>query len=54
MELRIDSEEDYQAALSRVEELMDLDPEFESVEGEELERLAIIIEAYEAQQGWGF
>jgi len=45
---------DYQAALLRIEKLMDIDPEVGSAEGEELDKLASLLEAYEAKQGWGF
>jgi len=43
----IKSEEDYEEALARVDELMDLDPEPESLEGQELELLAVLIERFE-------
>jgi antitoxin component HigA of HigAB toxin-antitoxin module len=44
---KIESEEEYQRALTRVEFLMDLDPEKESEEGRELGDLADAIVEYE-------
>ena len=46
--------EDYATALLRLEKLMDIDPERGSVEGEELDKLASLLEAYESGHGWGF
>ena len=51
---RIETKEDYEAALLRIEVLMDLDPALNTTEGEELNKLASIIEAYETKQGWSF
>lgn len=51
---KIVTEEDYQAALVEIERLMDIDPEVGSAEGEELDKLANLLEAYEAKKGWGF
>jgi len=51
---QIETKEDYEAALLRIEVLMDIDPALDTTEGEELNKLASIIEAYEAEQGWGF
>ncbi len=50
MEVRaIRNEETYRAALARVSDLIDLDPTPESAQGEELEILGTLIEAYEAK-----
>lgn len=50
MEVRaIRNEETYRAALARVSGLIDLDPTPESAQGEELEILGTLIEAYEAK-----
>lgn len=51
---QVETKEDYEAALLRFEVLMDIDPALGTTEGEELDKLASIIEAYEAKQGWGF
>ncbi len=48
------TEENYKAALLRLEKLMDVDPEVGSVEGEELDKLATLLEDYEAKHGWSF
>ena len=51
MEVRaIRNEETYRAALARVSDLIDLDPTPESAQGEELEILGTLIEAYEAKR----
>jgi HTH-type transcriptional regulator/antitoxin HigA len=48
MEIRaIRSEEAYRAMLARVSDLIDMDPEQDSPEGEELEVLGTLVEAYE-------
>ncbi len=52
--IEILTREEYTATLLRLNELMDIDPEVGSVEGEELNKLAGLLEAYEAKQGWGF
>lgn len=39
----------YNAALARVSELVDLDPEPDTPEGDELEVLSILVEHYEAE-----
>ncbi len=50
MEVRpIRTPEDYQAMLAAVSALIDLDPEPESPEGERLEVLGTLVEAWEAQ-----
>jgi len=50
MEVRaIRSEADYRAALARVSELVDLDPAPDTPEGEHLEVLGTLVQAYEAQ-----
>ena len=50
MEVRaIHSEAAYRAALARVSHLIDLDPAPDSPEGEELEVLGTLVEAYETQ-----
>lgn len=50
MEVRaIRSEETYRAMLARVSDLIDRDPEPNSLEGEELEVLGTLVEAYEAK-----
>ncbi len=46
--------EDYHFALRHLEALMDMDPELGSVIGEELDKQANQIEAYEIKQGWDF
>lgn len=46
----IKHEPDYQAALDRVDQLMVLDPEPDSAEGQELETWAILIEDYERRR----
>lgn len=43
----IKNETDYNQALARVEELIDLDPEAHTPEAEELELLALLINTYE-------
>ena len=45
----IRDETTYRATLARVSELVDLDPAPESAEGEELEILGTLVEAYEAK-----
>jgi HTH-type transcriptional regulator/antitoxin HigA len=51
MEIRaIRSEEAYRAMLARVSDLIDMDPEQDSPEGEELEVLGTLVEAYEAKR----
>ncbi|WP_010465705.1 helix-turn-helix domain-containing protein [Acidovorax radicis] len=45
----IRNEETYRATLARVSDLIDLDPVAESPEGEELEILGTLVEAYEAK-----
>ena len=50
MEVRaIRSEVDYRAALASVSELVDLDPAPDTPEGERLEVIATLVQAYEAQ-----
>lgn len=50
MEVRaIRSEEIYREVLARVSDLIDMDPAPESPEGEELEVLGTLVEAYEAK-----
>ena len=50
MEIRaIRNEETYRSTLARVSDLIDLDPMPESDEGEELEILGTLVEAYEAK-----
>lgn len=48
----IRNEKQYQRYLEEVDALMSLDPAPESPEGEMLETLVILIEAYEQKQGW--
>jgi HTH-type transcriptional regulator / antitoxin HigA len=48
----IRNEKRYNEYLSIVEELMDIDPEPESQEGELLETLSILIEDYEKKKGY--
>lgn len=43
------SEEDYFAVMRRIDVLMDDDPELHSPEGEELERLCLLVEQYEQE-----
>ncbi len=45
----IRDEQSYRAALARVSDLVDLDPAPESPEGEQLEILGTLVEAYEAK-----
>ena len=45
----IRTESEYELALAEIEKLMDLDPDPESREGERLELLSILVEAYEEQ-----
>jgi HTH-type transcriptional regulator/antitoxin HigA len=45
----IRTESDYEQALTEIEQLMDLDPDPESPDGERLELLSILVEAYEEQ-----
>lgn len=45
----IRDEQSYRAALARVSDLVDLDPALESPEGEQLEILGTLVEAYEAK-----
>lgn len=45
----IRNDETYRAALARVSDLIDLDPAAESPEGEELEILGTLVQAYEAK-----
>lgn len=47
--MKIKSEIEYEIALARVDTLMDIDPEPDSPEGEELEKLVQAIERYEDQ-----
>jgi len=47
----IHSETDYDLALSRVDELMELNPVLETPESDELEILALLIEKYE-EKAW--
>ncbi len=50
MEVRpIRTQEDYKAMLATVSALIDLDPEPDSPEGEQLEVLGMLVEAYEAK-----
>ncbi len=50
MDIRpIHTEADYDRALERVDELMELDPELGTVESDELEILALLVEKYEEQ-----
>lgn len=50
MEIRaIRSEEAYRAMLARVSDLIDTDPDPESPEGEELEVIGTLVEAYESK-----
>ncbi|MBZ5703384.1 MAG: ImmA/IrrE family metallo-endopeptidase [Acidobacteriia bacterium] len=46
----IKADSDLTAALSRIEQLMDLDPDSNSAEGEELEVLTVLAENYEARK----
>lgn len=49
MEIRpLHDEDDYKVALARVSELVDLDPEPDTPDGDELEVLSILVERYEA------
>jgi HTH-type transcriptional regulator / antitoxin HigA len=51
MEVRpIRSEADYRVALTQVSDLVDLDPHPDSPEGERLELLSTLVEAYEARR----
>jgi len=45
----IRTQEDYKAMLAAVSALIDLDPEPDSPEGERLEVLGLLVEAYEAK-----
>lgn len=45
----IRNEKTYAAALARVSQLIDMDPALDSPEGEELEVLGTLVEAYEAK-----
>ncbi len=47
----IHNEKDYDNALDRVDELMDLDPELGTQDSDELEVLALLIEKYE-ERAW--
>ena len=47
-------EADYQAALKRIDKLMDGDPEPLSPAGEELELLGMLVERYEREVSAGF
>ncbi len=50
MQIRpIRTKEDYKAMLATVSALIDLDPEPNSPEGEQLEALGLLLEAYEAK-----
>ncbi len=50
MEVRaIRTDETYRATLARISDLIDFDPVLESAEGEELEILGTLVEAYEAK-----
>ena len=50
MEVRaIRGDAGYRAALARVSELIDIDPAAESLEGEQLEVLGTLVQAYEAE-----
>lgn len=45
----IKTEADHEAALAEIERLMDLDPDLDSPEGDRLDVLATLVEAYEAR-----
>ena len=50
MEIRpIRSEADYKAMLAEVSAFIELDPDADSLEGERLEVLGLLVEAYEAK-----
>ena len=50
MEVRpIRTKEDYKAMLAEVSTLIELDPDSDSPEGERLEVLGLLVEAYEAK-----
>lgn len=46
----IHTEADYEAALERIDALMDGDPDPASPEGQELERLSLLVERYEEER----
>ncbi len=46
----INNAEDYEAALAKVEKLIDLDPAPGTIAGEKFELLALLVEDYEAEQ----
>jgi HTH-type transcriptional regulator / antitoxin HigA len=48
----IRSQKQYQEYLARIDELMDLDPAFNSAEGQLLETLTVLVEDYERKRGW--
>jgi antitoxin component HigA of HigAB toxin-antitoxin module len=50
MNLKIESDEEHAAALARVLVLMKSDPAVDSPEGEELDRLARLVEEYEMRR----
>ena len=43
----IETEVEYEAALKRIDQLLDIDPEPESQEGQELQLLLVLVEKYE-------
>ncbi len=45
----IKTEADHEAALAEIERLMDLDPEMDTPEGDRLDVVATLVEAYEAK-----
>ncbi len=50
MEIRaIDTEADYKAALQEISVLMDIDPDMGTPEGDRLDILATLVQAYEAE-----
>ncbi|HZX74107.1 MAG TPA: helix-turn-helix domain-containing protein [Cyclobacteriaceae bacterium] len=48
----IRSKKQYQEYLDKIDKLMDTDPSPNSVEGQLLETLTILVEDYERKQGW--
>ena len=48
----IRSKKQHQEYLDKIDKLMDIDPSLNSVEGQLLETLTILVEDYERRQGW--